>query len=110
MLLSILSMPFLLYSAFIPLKTPAGQETPFPPVYSPAGVFSGIKAESRRNGMERIDKIIASQGLYSQMCIRDRVELDHKDGKIKSGMMAEVSFTMAASDDTIPVSYTHLSV
>ena len=30
-----------------------------------------------------------------------KVELDNKDGKIKSGMMAEVSFTMAASDDTI---------
>ena len=47
-----------------------------------------------------------------------KVELDNKDGKIKSGMMAEVSFTMAASDDTIllprnaviekAVSYTHL--
>lgn len=30
-----------------------------------------------------------------------KVELNNRDGKIKSGMMAEVSFTMAASDDTV---------
>ena len=43
-----------------------------------------------------ISPAAAQTGMYTV-----KVELSNKDGKIKSGMMAEVSFTMASADDTI---------
>lgn len=59
-------------------------------------LMTAVSEEPLEGTVATIAPAAGQTGMYTV-----KVEMDNKDGKIKSGMLAEVNFTMESSDDTI---------
>ncbi|MGN0135364.1 efflux RND transporter periplasmic adaptor subunit [Anaerotignum sp.] len=59
-------------------------------------LMTAVSPEPLVGTVSTIAPATGQSGMYTV-----KVELNNKDGKIKSGMMAEVNFTMASAEDTI---------
>ncbi|MGM9916746.1 efflux RND transporter periplasmic adaptor subunit [Anaerotignum sp.] len=59
-------------------------------------LMTAVSEEPLTGTVSTIAPAAGQTGMYTV-----KVELNNKDGKIKSGMMAEVNFTMESSEDTI---------
>lgn len=59
-------------------------------------LMTAVSAEPLTGTVSTISPAAGQTGMYTV-----KVELNNKDGKIKAGMMAEVSFTMESAADTI---------